>query len=278
MTIEGGTGRSRRGRLWRRPARFNNRAIPKGWLAPTIQHKLDSHVRSINFVKSILPITKTIIETAKFDIQKIKNPEIEGKSYQEGAQKDFHNTKAYILHRDNHECQICSRSGIPLEIHHIVARRDQGTNIPENLITLCKDCHKKVTNGELKITKEVRSFKPETFTSIIRKKLLDRCNALETFGYLTKLKRDELNIEKSHSNDAFVTANGESQVRSSSYNIIQCRRINRKLRTCYKGRKPGLRRMRYPYKPKDLVKLGNKILEVVNIYMVEESILESMSS
>ena len=56
-------------------------------------------------VKRILPISKTIIEVANFDTQKILNPDIEGLGYQEGCQKDFYNLREYILHRDNHQCQ-----------------------------------------------------------------------------------------------------------------------------------------------------------------------------
>lgn len=178
--------KTRRSRLWNRPARFNNRKKPEGWLAPSIQHKLNTHIRVIESVKSILPICKIVIETAKFDIQKIKNSDIEGKEYQ-GAQKDFHNTKAYILHRDKYQCQICNRKD-SLEVHHIIARKDQGTNTPENLITLCKNCHKNVTNGTLEFTKDVKNFKPKTFMNILRKRLLAKFNAAETFGYLTHFK------------------------------------------------------------------------------------------
>ena len=75
---------------YRKP-RFNNRKIDKGWLAPSIQHKYDSHIRFIEYLRKLLPITAITVEVANFDIQKIKNPSIEGKDYQEGEQKDFWN-------------------------------------------------------------------------------------------------------------------------------------------------------------------------------------------
>jgi len=61
-----------------RASRFSNRHNPDGWLAPSIQHKLDSHIKAINRVKRILPVTDIVVEVAAFDIQKIKNPNIEG--------------------------------------------------------------------------------------------------------------------------------------------------------------------------------------------------------
>lgn len=71
--------RARRHRnTWYRKPRFLNRKKPEGWLAPSIQHKLDSHIKFINQVKVILPVTHIIIEVAAFDIQKIKNPGISG--------------------------------------------------------------------------------------------------------------------------------------------------------------------------------------------------------
>ena len=66
--------RARRYRKTRyRKPRFLNRRRPEGWLAPSIQHKLDSHIKAIEQVKKILPITAINIEVAAFDIQKIKN-------------------------------------------------------------------------------------------------------------------------------------------------------------------------------------------------------------
>jgi hypothetical protein len=86
-------------KTWYRQARFLNRKKPDGWLAPSIQHKLDSHIKLIENVKKLLPITRIDIEVAAFDIQKIKNPEISGNEYQNGVQKDSWNVREYVLHR-----------------------------------------------------------------------------------------------------------------------------------------------------------------------------------
>ena len=99
--------RTRRNRLRYRKPRFNNRSKPKGWLAPSITHKINSHLKLIENAHKILPISKIIIEVASFDIQKIKNPHISGKEYQEGEQLDFWNVREYVLFRDNHTCQHC---------------------------------------------------------------------------------------------------------------------------------------------------------------------------
>ena len=199
-----------------------------------------------------MPVTKIIIEANNFDIQKIKNPNIEGKEYQEGAMKDFYNVREYVLHRDNHQCGSCRKRNIKLEIHHIESRKT-GSNRPENLITLCNSCHKKVTLGEeIKYSRpKSLSFKAATFMSTIRLKLVEALKADITYGYLTKLKRKELNLIKSHTNDAFVIADGDFQSRTSSYSIFQNRRNNRCLQLNRKGFKSSVRRQRYNLRPKD---------------------------
>lgn len=115
--------RARRNRKTRyRQPRFLNRvkAKKKGWLAPTIQNRINAHLKVVDNVFKILPITKVIVETASFDIQKIKNPAISGVKYQQGEQLNFWNVREYVLFRDNHECQHChgkSRYNVPRRRH-----------------------------------------------------------------------------------------------------------------------------------------------------------------
>ncbi len=100
------TGGSAGGRKRCRAPRFDNRRRLEGWLAPSIQKKLDAHVRLVNFAKSILPVTDVIAEVANLGIQAIKTPGIEGTEYQQGEQAGFWNLREYILHRDGHQRQL----------------------------------------------------------------------------------------------------------------------------------------------------------------------------
>jgi len=173
---------------------------------------------------------------AAFDIQKLKNPDIAGVEYQEGVQKGFWNVREYVLYRDGHTCRHCKgKSKDPvLEVHHI-ASRQVGGNRPENLITLCKTCHAKVSKGELRLkVRPTKGYKAETFMTTIRWKLVDQLRAKgekvsHTYGYLTKSKRIAQGLKKSHISDAFVIAGGSTQERSVRYLIKQVRKCNRKL-------------------------------------------------
>lgn len=131
--------RTRRNRLRYRKARFDNRVKSKnkGWLAPSIENKINTHFNIVAKVHQILPISKIIVETASFDIQKIKNPDISGIEYQQGEQLDFWNIREYVLFRDGHKCQGKKGcKGNILNVHHIESRKTGG-NSPSNLITLC---------------------------------------------------------------------------------------------------------------------------------------------
>ena len=99
------TRRSRKTR-YRKP-RFNNRTRKDGWLAPSVQQKVDTHLTVVRKVLKILPISSITVETASFDIQKIKNPDIKDTDYQQGEQLGFWNVREYVLFRDGHECQCC---------------------------------------------------------------------------------------------------------------------------------------------------------------------------
>ena len=234
--------RARRNRkTWYREPRFLNRKKDNGWLAPSIQHKLDSHIRLIDMVKKILPITKINIEVANFDIQKIKNPEIDGIGYQNGDQSGFWNVREYVLYRDGHICHHCKgKSGDKiLEVHHINTRQTGGDR-PDNLITLCGSCHENVSQNKLQLKIKVsKGFRAESFMSMVRWRLVNIIRekgdiVSHTYGYITKGKRIALGVEKTHINDAFVIAGGTKgiQTRLNSYLIQQVRKCNRKL---YKG-------------------------------------------
>jgi hypothetical protein len=249
--------RNRRGRLWHRKPRFDNRSKPKGWLAPSIQHKLDSHIRLVEKIKRLLPITEVTIEVANFDIQKIKNPEIEGKGYQQGEQLGFWNVREYVFHRDNHTCQHChgKKKDPILQVHHINGKAEGATDRPEELLTVCKTCHDE-HHADIDIIpkKKIKNFKLETFMTTVRWKIVNALGCRHTYGYITKHNRIKQGLQKSHVNDAFVIAGGTTQERCKPYIVKQVRRNNRSIQTNRKGFKPSIRRRRYKLQPNDLVR------------------------
>lgn len=204
--------RTRRNRKTRyRKPRFNNRKKEDGWLAPSVRQKIQCHLKIVENVHKILPITKIVVETTSFDIQKIKNPDIHGEEYQQGDQLGFWNVREYVLFRDNHTCQCCkgkSKDKI-LNVHHIESRKIGG-DAPNNLTTLCETCHQGYHKGNVQSPKSIRrgaTFKDATFMGIMRWAFYDDLknkypNTHMTYGYITKNTRIKNNLPKEHYIDA----------------------------------------------------------------------------
>ena len=232
--------RSRRNRRTRyRESRFLNRSKNKGWLAPSIENKIQCHLSIVAKLHKILPIYKVVAETASFDIHKIKNPNIHGKEYQEGEQLDFCNVREYVLFRDEHKCQCCkgkSKDKV-LNVHHIESRKTGG-NAPNNLITLCETCHKGYHNGTVKLPKTIKrgmSFRDSSFMGIMRWSFYNKLkelysNVSMTFGYITKNTRIEAGLPKEHYVDArCISGNALAKPLGICYFIQKVRRNNRQI-------------------------------------------------
>jgi hypothetical protein len=253
--------RGRRNKLWYRKPRFKNRKRKEGWLPPSIQRRYDTHLNLIKRLKSLLPVSGVIIETANFDIQKIENVDILGVDYQQGDLYGYQNIRSYLMVRERGLCQLCGKEfskGNASHIHHCKPRSERGSNRTKNLALLHKKCHIKLHKQGLKL-KLAKSYKPNMFMSIIHKKFWNDIPDLKiTYGYITFLKRQKNNIIKSHNNDAFVIANGITQNRIKPIIIKQKHRNNRAIQLNRKGFKPSVRKVRYGIQPYDLFWVGSK--------------------
>lgn len=213
--------RSRRNRkTWYRAPRFNNRihSKHKGWLAPSVEVKIQEHITAIKQICRLLPVAKVVVETAEFDTQRLKADLLgydrpQGAEYQQGEQLGQYNVRQYILHRDKYTCRCCGAhgEGVKLHVHHCESR-ETGGNSPVNLVTVCEKCHNDWHAGRISEEKlwkrKAPSMKDAAFMGIMRKTLFGRLrNELsipveETKGYITKYWREKYGIEKSHTNDA----------------------------------------------------------------------------
>ena len=212
--------RNRRSRKTRyRKARFLNRrnSIREGRFSPTMQSKLHSHVKEIEWIRSILPVRTMVFEAGQFDTHLMKNPAFADPKtrlwgYQKGPNYGYANTKAMVLNRDGYTCQYChgKRKNSRLEVHHIQYRHMGGSDDSDNLITLCRSCHKDVHDGKItlpNVGKKKGTLKYATQMNSIRKQLsLAYPEAAETYGYVTKENAQLLGIEKRHCLDACVIA------------------------------------------------------------------------
>jgi hypothetical protein len=272
--------RSRRSRKTRyRAARFDNRVHSKhkGWLAPSVEVKIREHITAIKRICKRLPVSKVVVETAEFDMQRLQammagKPLPVGTDYQKGAQYDEYNVRQYVLKRDNYTCQCCgahpdAKHAVKLHVHHLESRKTGG-NAPNNLITLCAVCHKGLHAGTVKLsgTKRGHPLRDAAFMGIMRKTLVARLRAeltipvYETYGYITKLTREQNSIAKSHTNDARCIAGCPmAEPCNTLYKSKAVRHHNRQIHKC-KVNAGGIRkRNQAPYLVKGF-RLWDKVL------------------
>lgn len=269
---------SRRNRKTRyRKSRFNNRVHSKhkGWLVPSVEVKIQEHITAIKRICQILPISEIHVETAEFDLRRLKameegRPLPVGTDYQLGEQYDFYNTRQYVLHRDRYTCQCCGThdNNVRLHVHHIESRQTGG-NAPNNLITLCEHCHKALHEGKLELSKgkkRGKSYRDAAFMGVMRKTLLERLKkevdvpVTETYGYITKYWREKAGLEKSHINDAICISKHPYAKPPDTYYLTKAvRHHNRQIHKA-KISKGGIRkRNQAPYLVKGF-RLFDKVL------------------
>lgn len=238
--------RSRKTRY--REKRFDNRVRSKhrGWLAPSVENRIHAHMRAVEDVRRILPVSRSTVETASFDLQKLKADlagvsRPRGTDYQQGDMLGFWNASEYVLFRDGHACRCCKGKSKDqrLNVHHIESRQ-AGGNAPDNLVTLCKTCHDGYHKGTVKLPKDIKreaKTRDAVFMGIMRWTFYRRLKELfgpdmvhMTYGYITKNTCIRHKLKKPHSTDARCIS-GHPDAEPCGDIILQrkVRRHNRKL-------------------------------------------------
>lgn len=212
--------RSRRARHTRyRPARFLNRARPKGWLAPSLQHRVETTLTWVSKFIKLAPIGSIVQELVRFDLQKIENPEISGIEYQQGELAGYE-VREYLLNKWERKCAYCGVENVPLQVEHIHPKAKGGSNRISNLSLACEGCNQKKGTQDIKV---FLAKKPDVLKRVLaqsKRPLKDAAavnstrwalfNRLEKTGLpvstgsggLTKFNRTRLNLTKAHWLDA----------------------------------------------------------------------------
>ena len=140
--------RRRRGMLRYRPGRFDNRTKPEGWLAPSLQHRVDTVMAWVQRLMRWAPITALSQELVRFDMQAIENPGISGVEYQQGTLQGYE-VREYLLEKWGRQCAYCGAEHTPLEIDHLHPRSRGGSDRVSNLTIACHDCNQAKGNSPI---------------------------------------------------------------------------------------------------------------------------------
>ena len=204
-----------------RPARFLNRARPKGSLAPSIKSRADNVVNFIKKYKKLLNINKVMIENVSFDTaQMSSNTKLYGVKYQQGPLYQ-QKLRSFIFSRSNGKCVYCGAKAT--EIDHVIPRSNGGTNSTYNLVATCRSCNEKKSNLTLKAFGKLVG---KDFSKITSKKLPKDAAIVQSAknymvrevtklvsdttiydAWITKYNRDELGLPKQHYYDALSVGN-----------------------------------------------------------------------
>lgn len=261
----------------------------EGWLPPSIQQKIDIHIMIIRRYQEALPLdTSTNIEIARFDIQKINKPDIEGVGYQTGRMYQFENVKAYVLWKYSYRCPVCGTKfgtrrksdgimALP-ELHHKHFRSRGATDNPDEYMPVCTVDHRAAEHGDSGILgklrkaeeKTIRGQRDMTFMNILRKRMWEAFpSAVFTYGNVTNADRKTIGLSKTHANDAVAIAM-HRQILSGMRNIVDAagtayyRQVRKKKRslheaTARKGRaRPNTAAKRNAKNTKSLTVKGKK--------------------
>ena len=213
--------RTRRSRLRFRKHRFSNRRRSADWLPPSLRSRLDNTLTWIDRLTRLIAISEIHVETTQVDAQRLRNPRVHGKDYQQGPL--YRTTlRAFVIHRVNSTCRYCGKKARPVELDHVVPRSLSGPNTPWNLVVACHKCNRRkdnqtvaeflkrrpqrLANIEAQLQKPLASA---AHMNVIIPALLNRLRqqgvpVTEHDAAQTAANRQTLNVEKDHHIDAAV--------------------------------------------------------------------------
>jgi len=211
-------GRRNRKTRYRQP-RFLNRTRPVGWLAPSLQHRVDTTLTWVHHIARYAPVGSIVQELVRFDLQLMQNPEISGVEYQQGELQGYE-VREYLLNKFNRQCAYCSAKDTALEVEHIKPRSKGGSDRVSNLTLACHACNQRKGNQDIQ---DFLSGKPDVLKRVLaqaKAPLQDAAavnathwalfNALKVTGLpvatgsggKTKFNRTRLGLPKTHWLDA----------------------------------------------------------------------------
>ena len=211
-------GRRHRKTRYRQP-RSLNRKRKKGWLPPSLMHRVLTVETWLKRLIKLAPIDSIAMELVRFDTQKMVNPEISGVEYQQGELTGYE-VREYLLEKFHRTCAYCGAKNVPLQVEHIKPKSKGGSNRISNLTLACRPCNEAKGNQDIKdfisgkpnLVKRILSeakapLKDAAAVNATRWKLFETLKArglpvITGSGAQTKYNRHRLDLPKEHWIDA----------------------------------------------------------------------------
>ncbi len=226
-------------------ARFNNRRRQDGWLTPTANHLLQTHLNMIAKLRKYLPISHVVLEVNRFDFMAMDNPNIQRWQYQRGPLCGVGSVKDAVFALQEGKCLFCNRNID--HYHHVVPRHLGGSETLDNRVGLCTHHHTLVHTdktweaklvakkaglnkkyGALSVLNQIVPYLVEELAKHFPKRFF------MTTGQETCAFREDNGIPKNHHLDAYCIACSVLQPEATKiskdircYRIMQFRRHDR---------------------------------------------------
>ncbi len=236
-----------------RQPRFNNRTRPSGWLPPSLQHRVDTATSWVARIARYAPVQGIEMELARFDMQKMLNPEITGVEYQQGELAGYE-VREYLLEKWGRTCAYCDVRDVPLQVEHITPKARGGSNRVSNLTIACGPCN--TAKGAARVEDYVTDEK--RLARILKYALLPLRDAaavnatrnalkkeLETIAHVntgtggeTKYNRTRHGLPKTHCLDALAVGDPDSITSITGWDGMRVLQITCTGRGQYQRTKP----------------------------------------
>ena len=134
-------------------SKFIHRTRKKGWLTPTANQLVQTHVSLLKTVCKYLPVTDISLEVNKFAFMELEDPSCTGLDFQNGPLKGFTDIPSALYKLQNGKCLLCGKrhGKDALHDHHLIPRSEGGSDTIGNRALICLKCHDKVhTDPEAK--------------------------------------------------------------------------------------------------------------------------------
>ncbi|ADQ06168.1 HNH endonuclease [Caldicellulosiruptor hydrothermalis 108] len=168
-------------------------------LNATLRHGIETHLNLYKKLLKFFPFPAEqvvfVMEDNIFDVRTMTWGKTDGTGYQKSPRVPAEK-----------KCIICG-SKEKLQKHHLIQRKYGGTDIRENVVYLCRDCHEDVHAGRVYIPVEgVRQWRALGTVNAI----IGRLREIPWLKFVpasdVAQMRKRLGLEKGHANDALATA------------------------------------------------------------------------
>lgn len=125
-----------------RASRFDNRSRSTGWLAPSLRHRVDTTMGTVDRLTRLFPVTELHVERVSFDTHALGlgREALDSSEYQQGTLAGYE-VREYLLEKWGRTCAYCGIKNVPLQIEHIHPRARGGSNRISNLTLACRACN-----------------------------------------------------------------------------------------------------------------------------------------